>query len=163
MANNPYFKFRRVPSFFMNMNRKDCFDLLDMNGTDENFKVVLVSECANSISDCLDEDGTLKEWDDETRTGVKILNTLGEKDGLTPMLYSMGVNNESKLSITNTSLVYELTDSVDYVKGAFLTSYGNGSGFVLAYTINNVPLEVQDDTLILMLNGMIWGTHYVGE
>lgn len=163
MANNPYFKFRRVDAFFRDMNRKDCFDLLDMNGTDENFKFVLASECANSMDNCLDEDGTLKEWDDETRTGVKILNTLGERDGLSPLLFSMGINGESTISVVNTSLVYELTDNVDYVKGVFLVSYSNGSGYVLAYSINNVPLEVQDDTLILMVNGMIWGTHYVGE
>lgn len=158
---NAYFQFRRVDKFFYNMNRKDCFDLADMNGVDENYKLVLASNCSTNIEDCLDEDGTLKEWDSITNTGVEILNTLGERDGLLPLLYTEGINGEGTISMNTTSVTYEMTDEIDYVKGIFLVSYSNGSGYVLAYSINNVPLEIQDDALILNTVGMIWGSHYV--
>jgi hypothetical protein len=127
-----------------------------MNGVDENFKFVLASECPSDINNCLDADGTLND-------NVIILNTLGERDGLVPLLYNRGINGEATISVNATSVVYEMTDSVDTVKGIFLVSYANGSGYVLAYSINNVALAILDDTLILNTAGMIWGTHYVGE
>lgn len=161
---NAYFQFRRVDTFGRDKNRKDCFDVMDMNGVDLNYKLVLASNCSSNIADCIDEDGTLKEWDSDTNSGVEILNTLGEQDGLVPLLYSMGLNGEETISVNATSVTYELTDSIDYVKGIFLTSYANGSGYVMAYSINNAPLEIQDDTLMLNIVGMIWGNHYiVGE
>lgn len=159
---NEYFKFRRVDNFQYDMNRTDCFTIDDMNGVDMNYKFVLASECPVNIEDCLDEEGTLKEWDSTTRKGVQILNTLGETDGLCSLLFNRGVNGEGSISVNTTSVMYELTDSIDYVKGIFLVSYGNGSGYVLAYSINNAPLEVQDDQLILNVQGMIWGSHYAG-
>ena len=156
MVNNPYFKFRRVDNFLYDMNRKDCFDVQDMDGVTNNFKFVLATACPSNITDCLDEDGTLND-------NVQILNTLGDDDGLCPLLFSRGVNAEATIAVHATSVVYEMTDEIDYIKGIFLTSYGNGSGYVLAYSINNVPLEIQDDTLILNTAGMVWGTHYAGE
>lgn len=158
---NAYFQFRRVDTFGRDKNRKDCFDVMDMNGTDLNYKLVLASNCSSNIADCIDEDGTLKEWDSDANSGVEILNTLGEQDGLVPLLYSMGLNGEETISVNATSVTYELTDSIDYVKGIFLTSYANGSGYVMAYSINNAPLEIQDDTLMLNIVGMIWGNHYI--
>lgn len=155
MASNPYFKFRRVDNFDFNKNRKDCFDLMDMDGVTPNFKFVLATNCPTNIEECLDEDGTLND-------NVEILYTLGEDDGLCPLLYSKGINGEATIAINATSVVYELTDQIDYIKGVFLTSYGNGSGYVLAYSINNVALEIQDDTLILNVAGMLWGSHYTG-
>lgn len=155
MASNPYFKFRRVDNFLFDMNRKDCFDLMDMDGVTPNFKFVLATNCPTDITKCLDEDGTLND-------DVEILNTLGEEDGLCPLLYSRGINGEATIAINATSVVYELTDDIDHIKGIFLVSYGNGSGYVLAYSINNVPLEIQDDSLILNMTGMVWGSHYSG-
>lgn len=160
---NPYFKFKRVNTFQRDMNRKDCFDVLDMNGTDRNFKLVLASDSATSIEDCLDDEGTLKDWNDTTKTGVQILQTLGEEDGLCPLLCTFGINGEAQISINTSSVVYELTDGLKYIKAIFLVSYGNGSGYVLAYSINNVPLEIQEDTLILMTNDMVWSKEYKGE
>ena len=75
MVNNPYFKFRRVDNFLYDMNRKDCFDVADMDGVTNNFKFVLATACPSNIADCLDEDGTLND-------NVQILNTLGDDDGL---------------------------------------------------------------------------------
>lgn len=156
MVNNAYFKFRRVDNFIYDMNRKDCFDLADMNGVDKNYKFVLATECPTNIEDCLDEDGTLNDK-------VQLLNTFGEEDGLCPLLFNRGVNAESSISINSTSVVYELSDEISYIKGVFLVSYSNGSGYVLAYSINNVPLEVQDETLILNTVGLLWGIHYAGD
>lgn len=155
-SNNAYFKFRRVDNFIYDMNRKDCFDVMDMDGVTPNFKFVLATDCPTNIEDCLDEDGTLND-------NVELLNTFGEEDGLCPLLFSRGINAESTIAVNSTSVVYELTDDIDYIKGIFLVSYGNGSGYVLAYSINNVPLEIQDDTLMLNMVGMIWGTHYAGD
>lgn len=155
-SNNAYFKFRRVDNFIFDMNRKDCFDVMDMDGVTPNFKFVLATDCPTNIEDCLDEDGTLND-------NVELLNTFGEEDGLCPLLFSRGINAESTIAVNSTSVVYELTDDIDYIKGIFLVSYGNGSGYVLAYSINNVPLEIQDDTLMLNMVGMIWGTHYAGD
>ena len=160
---NEYFKFRRVDDFQWDMNRKDCFTIDDMNGVDLNYKIILASECSLDINNCIDDDGTLKEWNPIDKTGVQILNTLGESDGLVPLLFSKGINGEGAISVNATSTVFELTDSIDYVKGAFLISYANGSGYVLAYSINNAPLEILESQLILNVSGLIWGTHYSGE
>lgn len=159
---NSYFQFRRVDNFQYDMNRKDCYTVDDMNGIDLNYKFILASECSTDINDCLDEDGTLKEWDSITRKGVQVLNTLGESDGLVSLLFSKGINGEGAISVNASSVTYELTDSIDYVKGIFLVSYANGSGYVLAYSINNAPLEILDSQLILNVSGLIWGTHYSG-
>lgn len=158
----PYFAFTRVDTFDRDKNRKDCFDVLDMNGTDLNYKLVLVSKCSANIDDCLDDDGTLMEYDDTTGKGVEILQTLGEQDGLCPLLYTYGVNGEGNISINTSSVVYELPDGDKYIKAIFLVSYGNGSGYVMAYSINNVPLEIKNDTLILMTDGVVWGNEYKG-
>lgn len=161
---NEYFKFRRVDNFDHDKNRPDCFTVDDMDGLTPNYKLILASNCNNDIARCLDSEGTLLEWNDETGEGVEILNTFGEEDGLVPLLYSQGINGESTISVNTTSVTFELSDSIDYLKAVFLVSYGNGSGYVLAYAINGVPLEILDDQLILNLHGMIWGTHYiVGE
>lgn len=158
----PYFQFRRVDTFDRDKNRKDCFDVLDMNGTDLNFKLVLASNCSSNIDNCLDDDGTLKEWDEETGKGVEILYTLGERDGLVPLLYTYGINGEGNISINTNSVVYELPDGDIYVKGIFLVSYANGSGYVMAYSINNVQLEIKNNPLILNTNGLVWGNEYTG-
>jgi len=164
MANKkkPYFAFTRVDTFDRDKNRKDCFDVLDMNGTDLNFKLVLASKCPADIRNCLDDDGTLLEYDETTGNGVEILQTLGEQDGLCPLLYTYGINGEGNISINTSSVVYELTDGENYIKGIFLVSYANGSGYVMAYSINNVPLEILIDTLILMTDGVVWGNEYAG-
>lgn len=157
---NEYFKFRRVDNFQDDMNRPDCFTVDDMDGVGLNYKLVLASECSTDIEDCLDSEGTLKEYDHVTGTGVQILNTFGVDDGLIPLLYSKGVNGERTISVNATSVTFELSDDTDYVKAIFLVSYANGSGYVLAYSINNVGLEIQEDQLMLNVAGLIWGNYY---
>lgn len=152
---NTYFAFRRVDTFDRDKNRKDCFDVLDMDGVTPNYKLILASECPVDINQCLDEDGTLND-------NVQILQTFGEDDGKIALLYSQGINGESTISVANTSVTYDLGDDKPTVKGIFLVSYANGSGYVLAYSINNVALQIPDDELILNTVGLIWGTKYVG-
>ena len=152
---NTYFAFRRVDTFDRDKNRKDCFDVLDMDGVTPNYKLILASECPVDINQCLDEDGTLND-------NVQILQTFGEDDGKIALLYSQGINGESTISVANTSVTYDLGDDKPVVKGIFLVSYANGSGYVLAYSINNVALQIPDDELLLNTVGLIWGTKYVG-
>lgn len=150
-----YFGFRRVDNFDRDKNRKDCFDVMDMDGSSPNYKFVLATDCPTDISQCLDEDGTLND-------NVQILETFGDDDGLVPLLYSQGINGESTISVNNTSTTYDLGDDKPTIKGIFLVSYGNGSGYVLAYSINNVALQIPDDELILNVAGLIWGTKSIG-
>ena len=150
---NPYFAFRRVDNFEEDRNRKDCYDVRYMDGVSKNFKIVLASDCPSNIEDCLDEDGTLND-------SVQIIYTFGETDGLISLLWSRGVNSERAISVVDTSVSYDLADEETYVKALFLVSYANGSGYVMAYSINNVAIIVPDDQLILNVDGMIWATRH---
>lgn len=153
---NTYFQFTRVDSFLDDMNRKDCFDTEEMDGVNKNFKLVLASSCPTDIEDCLDDFGTLNDK-------VDIIDTIGDNDGEVALLWSKGINGERTLSIKDTSVTYSFADEITYLKAVFLVSYANGTGYVLAYSINNAQLEIQDDTLILPLDGMIWDIRYVGS
>ena len=63
MAEQSYiFDFSRVPTFFEHMNAcsgEIGFKLSDMDGTSENFQIVLVQSGGDNISDYLDSDGLL--------------------------------------------------------------------------------------------------------
>ncbi len=139
MSNN----FIRVDSFLDDMNREDCFDTADMDGISKNFKVVLASDCPPNITDCLDDEGTLNK-------DVTILNTLGEDDGLVAMQWTHGINGERSMSITSSMLIYNFPDVDVNVKGAFLVSYRNGSGYVMAYCIDNVNLEIPKNKQLII-------------
>lgn len=149
MATVSPFVFSRVDSFFDDINREDCFDTKEMNGNDKNFKIVLASDCPTRIEDCLDAEGTLND-------NVNIINTMGEEDGLLALLWSKGINGERTMSIPQQTLIYEFPNQNINIKGAFLISYENGSGYVLAYCINNVSLDIpKNDQLICPINDVI--------
>lgn len=157
---NNMFEFIRVDSFLDDMNRESCFDTKDMDGISKNYKVILVSECADDINDCLDEDGTLiTPYDDETGTGVNIVETEGDDDGFISLLWSKGINGERTMSVSDSLLTYDFGATPKNVRGAFLVSVGNGSGYVLAYSINNKQIRL-DNTFISPVNGMIWSMRY---
>lgn len=139
MSNN----FIRVDKFLDDMNREDCFDTADMDGISKNFKIVLVSDCPSNITDCLDDEGTLNE-------DVTILNTLGEDDGLVAMQWTHGINGERSMSITSSMVVYNFPDVDVHIKGAFLVSYRNGSGYVIAYCIDNIHLEIPKNKQLII-------------
>lgn len=156
------FDFTRADNFFEDMNREDCFDIQDMDGKSLNFKVVLCSECANEFKDCIDQDGTLKEWNEDDKTGVTIIDTFGEDDGLVPLIYTRGINSEFTISIITNGLYYDLGDYDTPIKALFLVSYGNGSGYVLAYCINDEAFVIHDDELILNINDILVSLKYIG-
>lgn len=139
MANN----FIRVDSFLDDMNREDCFDTADMDGVSTNFKIVLASNCPSDILDCLDEDGTLNE-------DVTLINTLSEDDGLVALQWVHGINGERTMSISSSVLVYNFPNIDISIKGAFLVSYRNGSGYVMAYCIDNMNIEIPKDKQLVI-------------
>lgn len=150
----PYFKFTRVDNFLDDINREDCFDTLMMDGETLNFKIVLASECPTDIEDCLDDFGTLNDK-------VFTIDSMGENDGLCALLWSRGINGERTMSIRTGAVVYDLGDTPTPVKGAFLVSYGNGTGYVLAYDIQSSPLTLDGD-IILTVQGSVMSVKYGG-
>ena len=150
------FEFTRVDDFFDNMNREGKFDIQDMDGITKNYKMVLVSDCPNSIDECLDIDGTLV--DDSI---VHRIETLGAEDGLCSLLCSKGINGERTISINTSSVVYNLGDKVENLKAVFLVNMVEGSGYVLAYAINSYSFEVTGE-IILPCDGMVFTIKYGG-
>ena len=153
---NYIFEFTRVDDFLDNINREGKFDTLDMDGLNKNYKMVLVSDCPNNINDCIDDDGTL--LDDSI---VHRVETLGEDDGLCALLWSKGINGERTMSLATSSVVYDLGDNEDELKAVFLVNMVEGSGYVLAYAINNYSFPI-DGEVILPCDGMIWNIEYGG-
>ena len=154
------FEFICVDTFLDDINREDCFDTQDMDGLSPNYKIVLVSECSNDFSKCIDDDGTLiSPYDPETDTGVNFVETENVDDGLVSMLWSKGINRERSMSISDSMVTYDLGYEPQQVKGAFLINYSSGSGYVIAYSINNKSIML-DGEFISPVNGMIWSMRY---
>ena len=148
------FEFTRVDTFFDDINREGCFDTLDMDGITPNYRMVLVSDCPNNISDCLDEDGTLND-------NVTLVEHLGSEDGECSLLYSKGVNGERTISIGDSTVTYDLGDNNDELKAVFLVNTVEGSGYVLAYAINSYSFPI-DGEIILPCDGVVWNIRYGG-
>lgn len=154
------FKFIRVDKFLDDINREDCFDTQDMDGISPNFKFVLVSECNQDIENCIDEDGTLiSPYDDVNDKGVTILDTDGIDDGFCSLLWSEGVNGERSMSISDSTVSFDLGEKPVQIKGIFLVAVSNGTGYVIAYCILDKILE-ENGVLILPCDGMIWSIRY---
>ena len=147
------FKFIRVDRFFDDMNREDCFDTEDMDCISPNFRFVLASDCKQNIEDCLDIDGTLD------LNEVTLLDTDGADDGMCSMLWSQGINGERSMSISDSTVSFDIGEDTANIKGIFLCAVNNGTGYVIAYCILDKVLEV-DGVLILPCNGMVWSVHY---
>lgn len=153
MVNQYIFEFNRVDSFLDDMNREGKFDIYDMDGVTKNYKMVLVSECPSDINDCLDEDGTLD--------GEKVhrIDGLGENDGMLSLLYSHGINGERTISISDSVVSYDLGDAQHEIQAVFLVNMVDGSGYVMAYAINNYRFPVEGEVL-LPCDGMLWTIKY---
>lgn len=147
------FRFIRVDSFLDDMNREDCFDTQDMDGISPNYRFVLASECKSDIMDCIDEDGTLN------MDNVQLIDTDGEDDGFCSLMYSKGVNGERTISIADSTVSYDLGEERINIKGIFLITVANGTGYVLAYCIFDKYIQ-EDGVLILPTNGALWSIHY---
>lgn len=148
------FDFTRVDDFLDNMNRDGKFDTLEMDGITPNYRMVLVSDCPDDVNECLDEDGTLLSDD-----VVHRVESLGVDDGKCALLWSKGINGERTLSITTSSVVYDLGNLNDELKAVFLV---NGeTGYVLAYAINSYSFPI-DGQVILPCDGMVCSIVYGG-
>ena len=157
---NTLFEFTRVDSFMDDINRGDCFDTNDMDGITPNYRFVLASECADYIEDCIDEDGTLiTPYDSVTNTGVNLVDLTNDEDGLVSMLWSKGVNGERTMSVADSTISYSFGEEEYDIKAIFLINISNGSGYVLAYAINNKAVTMQSD-LILPCDGVVWSFKY---
>lgn len=156
MVDSYVFEFTRVDSFLDNINREGKFDTLDMDGITPNYKMILVSDCPDDINDCIDEDGTL--LDDSIVTKIETLN---EEDGMCAMYWGKGINGERTMSIANSTVTYDLGDQEVDLKAVFLVNMVEGTGYVIAYAINNYTFTV-DGTIILPCDGVIWTMKYGG-
>ena len=154
MATN--FKFTRVDNFLDDINREDCFDTRDMDGITPNYRFVLASNIPESysVNDCIDEDGTL-----DTDV-VTLVDTYGVDDGFCSLLWGKGVNGERSISVTNSTVSYDLGDRDNVqVKAIFLVAIADGTGYVMAYCMLDKPLLMKG-TLVLPTDGLIWSVHY---
>ena len=151
MANQ--FKFIRVDRFFDDMNREECFDTEDMDGISPNFRFVLSSDCPQNIEECLDADGTLNT------DAVTIVDTDNADDGLCSLLWSKGVNGERSMSISDSTVTFDLGEDSVNIKALFLCAINNGTGYVLAYCILDKVVNA-DGVLIMPCDGMVWGVRY---
>lgn len=157
------FEFIRVDTFLDDMNRSDCFDTRDMDGVTPNYKIILVSDCASNVKDCIDDDGTLiTPYDSTNNVGVNIIESENSDDGTLALTYNHGINGERTISVADATISYDFGIDTVGVKGAFLVNISNGSGYVLAYAINNKPVNM-DGTFISPVDGMIWSIRYVQE
>lgn len=157
---NPVFQFTRVDDFLDNMNRGTSFDVMDMDGVTKNYHFVLAEDCPDSFDDCIDEDGTLITADDT----VKVIESMNEEDGAVALLWSKGINGERAISLTDTAISFDLGDRTRYIKAVFLVSGGltydtEGTGYVLAYAINNEGVECKN-TVIMPCDGLLWTIRY---
>lgn len=142
------------------INRSNCFDTNDMDGLSPNYRFVLCSECADNINDCVDEDNTLiNPYDSETGKGVNIIETYGENDGQCSLLWSKGINGERTITVGESVVVYDFGSTIQQVKAIFLVSIVNGSGYVLAYSINNKPITT-GTSLIMPVDDIVWAITY---
>lgn len=155
---NSLFEFTRVDSFMDDINREDCFDTKDMDGITPNYKFILASDCADNIDDCIDEDGTLIT-PFENGKGVNIVETENSDDGLVSMLWSQGVNGERTMSVADSTVQYSFGADAYDVKAIFLCNVADGTGYVIAYSINNKAITVDND-LILPCDGIVWSFRY---
>lgn len=159
---NSVFEFTRVDDFLDNINRGTAFDTNDMDGVTKNYHFVLASACPDNIDDCVDVDGTLITEDGT----VQIIHSVNEEDGAIALLWSKGINGERTISISDTTVSFDLGDTVSYIKAVFLVAGGlteetEGSGYVLAYAINNAGVECKD-TVIFPVDGVLWTIRYEG-
>lgn len=118
---------KKSPLFFREWNSK--FTVATMNGDTENFRIILASDCADDISDCLNNGGGLNG-------SVTRLTTLN-----VGLEYKDSVNGEPFTIELSNSATYNLGENVETLRGVFLTNVG---GFVLGYCIFNNHFQITD-------------------
>ncbi len=139
-----------VDSFFDDINREGCFDTADMDGINMNYRIVFASNIpnGNSISDCLDSEGTLNE-------NVDLIN-VGD-DGLVSLLWNKGININRYITCNTSSILVDLGDINVDIKGIFLVD--NSTGYVIAYNIQDKSIHINKEQAVFPLSGMLCSVH----
>ena len=140
------YSFTKVDNFFEILIDREEITTSLFDGVTKNFRIVLVESCPSNIDECLNLDGTLN--DDK----VRYINPDSD-DGLCALLWNVGVNSNRTITISDANVSYTLGDGTYMLKGAFLVV--EGSGIVLAYSINNGVMPVTG-YFNAPVNGLLW-------
>lgn len=157
MAESVLFSFTRVDRLLRLMIDDDNITTDMFDGINPNFRIVLVEACEDNIADNLDNNGCLDD------NKISRINGTNSSDGQCALLWSDGVNNNAVISIASNNAHWTLDDNTYLLRGAFLVVEGTGK--VLAYSINNAPMTVKKE-ITLPMDGMIWNIYsaiYQGE
>lgn len=145
MSDTEYiFNFKRVETFLDDINREGCFDTQDMDGLNKNFRFVVSTDCPDSISDCLDDFGTLNS---------KVTTIDIGDNGLVAVNYNHGIGGDRYISISQGSFQIDVGDVTTTLKGLFLCSAD--TGYVIAYSIVPKTVSVKNE-VVFPVNGVIW-------
>ena len=139
------YSFTKVDNFFEILIDREEITTSLFDGVTKNFRIVLVESCPANIEECLNLDGTLN--DDK----VRYINP-DSNDGLCALLWNVGVNSNRTITISDANVSYTLGDAY-MLKGAFLVV--EGSGIVLAYSINNGVMPITG-YFNAPVNGLLW-------
>ena len=139
--------FTRVDNLYEILIDREEITTSLFNGTEKNFRIVLVEACEDNIEENLNTNGTLN--DDK----VKYIYGEGSDDGLCALSWDKGVNLNRVIRVADTMVSYTLGDASYLLKGAFLVV--EGSGVVLAYSINNGVMPITG-YFNVPVDGMIW-------
>ena len=139
------YSFTKVDNFFELLIDREEITTALFDGVTKNFRIVLVESCPANIEECLNLDGTLN--DDK----VRYINP-DSNDGLCALLWNVGVNSNRTITISDANVSYTLGDAY-MLKGAFLVV--EGSGIVLAYSINNGVMPITG-YFNAPVNGLLW-------
>lgn len=140
------YSFTKVDNFFEILIDREEITTSLFDGVTKNFRIVLVESCPSNIDECLNPDGTLN---DEV---VRFIRP-DSNDGLCALLWSVGVNSNRAISISDANVNYTLGDGTVMLKGAFLVV--EGSGIVLAYSINNGVMPITG-YFNAPVGGLVW-------
>ena len=142
------FNFQRTPDFIDNMNQVGCFNVREMDGTTKNYRFELVSDCPETIEDCIYADGTLN------RSRVTIIRDLSDEEfGRVPLNFAKGVGNNRTISLGASAVTLDGGDVDVNLKGIFLID--ENSDYVLAYSILTRTVPISNE-VVLPSSGMIW-------
>lgn len=140
------YSFTKVDNFFEILIDREEITTSLFDGVTKNFRIVLVESCPANIDECLNPDGTLN---DEV---VRFIRP-DSNDGLCALLWNVGVNSNRAITISDANVNYTLGDGTVMLKGAFLVV--EGSGIVLAYSINNGVMPITG-YFNAPVGGLVW-------
>ena len=139
--------FTRVDNLYEILIDREEITTSLFDGTSKNFRIVLVEACEDNIEENLNVDGTLND------DMVKYIHGEESSDGLCALSWDKGVNLNRVIRVADTMVSYTLGDASYLLKGAFLVV--EGSGVVLAYSINNGVIPITK-YFNVPVDGMIW-------